>query len=467
VTRTYNLTDGSILKALFKIALPIMGTSFVQMAYNMTDMFWVGKLGSGAVASVGTAGFFTWLAAAFILIPKIGAEVGVAQAVGRENISEARVYIKHSIQMAVYLGLGYGLILILFRHPLIGFFNLEDTGIIEDAVTYLMIVSVGLVFYFVAPVFTAMFNGYGDSRTPFLINTTGLVVNMILDPVLIFGIGPFPRLGVLGAALATVIAQAVVIVVFVAVTPRRPELFSDLKLLSAPSAGYVARIVRLGLPAGLQSGLFTIFAMIIARIIAKWGPVPIAVQKVGSQIEAISWMTAGGFQTAMSTFVGQNYGANKWKRVANGYFVGMAIMSIVGIVASALLILAARPLFSIFIQEDEAIREGIVYLRILGLSQLFMCLESTSAGAFNGLGKTVPPSVVGIVFNALRIPASLMLSSTALGLHGVWWAISVSSIFKGTVLSAWYMATLTKNAEITPVMMYIRNKCSANVEKNA
>lgn len=443
-----NLTEGNILKALFKLAIPIMGTSFVQMAYNMTDLIWVGRLGSRAVAAVGTAGFYTWLAMAFILIPKIGAEVGVAQSAGRNNMAEARVYIKHCIQMIICIALIYASILIIFRKPLIGFFNLGETDIINNAITYLVIISFGIVFYFINPVFTAIFNGYGESRTPFVINSIGLIVNMILDPILIFGIGPFPRLEVTGAAIATVIAQAVVTTIFIINARRRTELFSGLNLLKAPDMEHIRGITKLGFPVALQSGLFTGIAMVIARIIAQWGPIPIAVQKVGSQIEAISWMTAGGFQTAMSTFVGQNYGSKKWPRVFRGYFSGITIMSIIGILTSLLLIFAARPLFSIFVPgEEETIMHGVTYLRILGISQLFMCIEATTAGAFNGLGKTIPPSIVGIVFNVLRIPTALILSSTSLGINGVWWAISISSIFKGVVLVTWYLIMLKGNPE--------------------
>src|SRR5690554_6872814 len=185
VAKYNSLTEGSILKALFRLAIPIMGTSFVQMAYNMTDMIWVGRIGSRAVAAVGTAGFFTWLAMAFILIPKIGTEVGVAQSVGRQDMAEAKVYIKHSIQMIVFLAFLYASILIIFRKPLIGFFNLGETDIVNDAITYLVMISLGMVFFCINPVFSAIFNGYGESRTPFLINSTGLVINMILDPLLI------------------------------------------------------------------------------------------------------------------------------------------------------------------------------------------------------------------------------------------------------------------------------------------
>lgn len=447
MTRVNDITEGNIVKALFRLALPIMGTSFVQMAYNMTDMFWVGRIGSRAVAAVGTAGFFTWLGAAFILISRIGAEVGVAQSVGKRDIAEAKVYIKHSIQLIVTLALIYASVLIIFRKPLIGFFNIGEPDIENNAITYLVIISFGMVFYFINPVFSAIFNGYGESRIPFIINSSGLIINMILDPLMILGIGPFPRLEVAGAALATIIAQFCVTVIFIIKAQRTKELFTDLKLFKIPDMDRIKAIVKLGFPAGLQSGMFTIFAMSITRIIAQWGPIPIAVQKVGSQIEAISWMTAGGFQTAMSTLVGQNYGAKKWLRVVKSYIVGMSVMSVIGLLATGLLVFAARPLFSIFIDEEETIRHGIVYLRILGISQLFMCLESTTAGAFNGLGKTIPPSIVGISFNALRIPAALILSATSLGLNGVWWAVSISSIFKGTVLTTWFILMLNRNPE--------------------
>src|SRR5690554_4807807 len=99
--QSYNLTEGKIVQALFRLALPIMGTSLVQLAYNLTDMIWVGRIGARAVAAVGTAGFFTWLAMAFILIPRTGAQVGVAQAIGRGDSREAKIYIQHSIQLII------------------------------------------------------------------------------------------------------------------------------------------------------------------------------------------------------------------------------------------------------------------------------------------------------------------------------------------------------------------------------
>ncbi|WP_069650700.1 MATE family efflux transporter [Caloranaerobacter ferrireducens] len=439
------LTEGNIFKSIIKLALPIMGTSFVQMAYNMTDMIWIGRVGSKAVAAVGTAGFFTWLGMAFILISKIGAEVGVAQSIGKKDIQAAKKFIRHTIQINILLALLYGTCLFIFRNQLISLFNLRDVEVINMAVNYLKIIALGIVFFFINPIFTAILNGYGNSKTPFIINTIGLIINMVLDPLLILGLGPLPALGVKGAALATITAQFIVTMIFV-YNANNMMLFSEIHLFKLPKVHYVKRIVKIGLPVAMQSGLFTIFAMMIARIIANWGEIPIAVQKVGSQIEAISWMTASGFSTAISAFVGQNYGANKWERIYKGYFTAIGIVSIVGVIATCLLIFGARPIFSIFIPEEEAIRQGVIYLRILGLSQLFMCIEITTAGAFNGLGKTLPPSIVSIVLTGLRVPASMVLSSSnLLGLNGVWWSISMSSVFKGIILMTWFIILLVKS----------------------
>lgn len=442
-----NLTEGKIFKKLIILALPIMGTSFIQMAYNLADMLWVGTIGSRAVTAVGTAGFFTWFASAFITIPQIGAAVGIAQSVGKKDAEETNSYIRHSVQLTVILALLYGATIFIFRRQFIGFFNLKSEDIINNASSFLGIISLGMVFFFLSPVLTAIFNGHGDSRTPFIISTIGLAINIILDPFLILGIGPFPRLEVAGAAIATIFAQFVATSIYIFVILKRTNYFKGIHFLQKPDWKHMSKIVRFGLPVSLQSGAFTLIAMIIARILSNWGPTPIAVQSVGSQIESISWMTAGGFQTALAAFVGQNLGAKKWDRIYKGYFTAIGIISVIGLITSSLLIFLPGPIFSIFIREKNVVKEGIVYLRILGVSQFFMCIEITTAGAFNGLGRTVPPSLNGIVFNTLRIPGALLLSA-GLGLSGVWWSISLSSIMKGIILTSWFIIFLRKHPEI-------------------
>jgi putative MATE family efflux protein len=433
--KTSNLTEGSIIKSLINLSLPIMGTSFIQMAYNMTDMIWVGRIGSKAVAAVGTAGFFLWFAFAFILISKIGSEVMVGQHIGKKDSTGAREFAIHSIQINIILAILYGIFLIVFKDSLIGFFNLGDMEVIKMAKNYLVIVSIGIPFYFINPVLTGIFNGAGDSRTPFIMNTIGLISNIILDPIFIFGIGIFEPLGVSGAAIATVLSQLIVTLCFIYKMKQKEEFYFKINLFNKPKLFYIKTIFKLGFPVALHNGLFTICSMILARIISDWGPTAIAVQKIGSQIESISWMTAGGISTALGAFVAQNYGAKKWDRIFKGYITTMIIAAFVGIFATILLVFFGDTVFSFFIQEKQAINIGIDYLKILGYSQLFMCIEIATAGAFNGLGKTTIPAVISILFNALRIPSAIFLAKPELlGLNGVWWSISISSIIKGILV---------------------------------
>ncbi|NLX61910.1 MAG: MATE family efflux transporter [Tissierellia bacterium] len=440
------LTEGSITGKLVRLALPIMATSFVQVAYNMTDMIWMGRVGTKAVAASGTAGLFIWFASALFMIPKIGAEVTIAQAYGREDMESARKFASNNLKLSMVIALIYGFLLIVFRHQIIGFFNLRDQEVVSMAIDYLVIISLGFIFYFINPVFSGIFNGSGNSATPFKINSVGLITNMILDPLMIMGIGPFPEMGIRGAAIATVIAQALVTTIFVLTSRKKSNLFKDINIFKTPfDKDCIRTIFKLGLPASIQQGIFAGIGMIIARIIAQWGPIPVAAQKVGNQIESISWMTAGGFSTAISAFVGQNYGAGKLDRIREGYKKGLQIVGTIGVFATILLVFGANPLFKIFIPDDlEALKVGVRYLRILGLSEILMCFEIASRGAFNGLGRTIPPSIVGIVFNALRIPMALILSSTSLGLDGIWWTITISSMLKGLVLTIWYIIVLNK-----------------------
>ncbi len=446
---TNSLLHGPIVKALVKLALPIMGTAFLQMAYNMTDMIWLGHLSSNAVASSGTAGFFMWFGMGLVLISKIGTEIGVSQSIGRGEMETAKTFVRNAIQLNIFLSVVFGLFLYLFRVPLIEFFRLGDAGVIRDAVVYLAIVALGMPFALINPVFSSVYNGYGNSRTPFLINTVGLIFNIVVDPLLIFGIGPFPVMGVAGAAWATILAQLIVTLIFVQRMFIQHEPLGRIHLFHGPDWAIMRRITGYGLPVAIQSGMFTIFSILIARIISQWGPLPIAVQKVGSQIESISWMTANGFATALATFVGQNYGAGQWKRIIKGYFAAIGLMSCIGIAATVLLVFAGAPIFSLFIPEAQAIAAGAVYLKILGYSQLFMCIEITTAGAFNGLGKTLPPAVSSILLTGARVPAALILSSPVLlGLEGVWWSISISSIIKGLVIIAMFVWFIGRIPEV-------------------
>ena len=441
-----DLTSGSISDKLIKLALPIMGTSFIQMAYNLTDMMWVGRVGSNAVAAVGTAGFYPWLAMAFIMISRVGGEVKVAQSIGENNISSTKSYIKAAIEINIILAIIYTLTLIIFNKNLIDIFKLGDLDVISMSRQYLIIIAFGMVFYFINPVLTAIFNGLGNSKTPFRINTIGLIANIILDPILIFGLFGFPKLGVVGAAIATITAQIVVTICFVVKIIKQKDEFFKIKFFKNIEISYYKVLYKLGLPVAIQNGMFTLFSMAIGVIVASWGPVAIAVQKVGSQIESISWMTADGLAVALGSFVGQNYGAKNYDRINKSCKIGIITAIGLGIITTLILVVYGKEIFSLFIAEDDAIIKGGMYLKILGYSQLFMCFEIIISGAFKGLGRTYISSIIVTVLTGLRIPMAYLLSKPEyLGLDGIWWSISLSSILKGTLLLFIFVVLIKRN----------------------
>ncbi|MDU6295756.1 MATE family efflux transporter [Clostridium celatum] len=429
-----DLVSGNILKTLVTLSLPILGTAFIQMAYSLVDMIWIGRAGSAAVAAVGTAGFFSWFGNSLVTISKTGAEVGVSQAIGKNNSKERNEYVYSSLFLCITMAIIYGILLIVFRDGLIGFFNLGDETIIRMSKEYLIVIALGMICAFINPQLTGIFTASGNSKTPFIVNTIGLVMNIVLDPILIFGMFNIKPLGVVGAALATVFSQLIVSLIFIYTFIKHGYniSFNNRKYINRK---IIKRVCKYGGPTAIQNCLFTFFSMLIGRVVAMAGPVSIAVQKVGSQIESISWMTAGGFSSALTAFVGQNYGAKRNDRVLKGYVSTLFISCLVGVFATVLLVFAGEQLFRLFINESEAIIQGADYLRILGYSQLFMCLEITTAGAFYGIGKTMTPSLISIIFTGLRVPVAIILfKPELLGINGVWWSISGSSIIKGIIL---------------------------------
>ena len=438
-----NLLEGNILPALSALALPIMATSLIQMAYNLIDMIWIGKIGASAVASVGAAGMFMWLSNGLATLAKMGGQIKVGHALGAQKKEDAASYAQSSIQMGIVFAIGFGILSIVFADEMIGFFQLNSAQVIQDAKLYLMITCGLVIFSFMNQIFTGILTAMGNSRTSFIATGIGLVLNIVLDPLFIFGFGAIPPMGVAGAAIATVLAQLVVMLLFLYTILRDTVLFSNIHILHSYSSQHTMEIFRIGLPSAVQSMLFSGISMVIARLIAGWGDAAVAVQKVDSQIESISWMTAEGYAAALDSFVAQNHGAKNTDRIREGYRLSMIVMLSWGVFCSLVLIVFPQLIFQVFIQEAEVLPMGVDYLRILGVSQLFMCMEITTAGAFSGLGKTLPPSIVSITLTGARIPMAILLGRW-LGLNGVWWAITISSIGKGIVLLGWFLKDMKR-----------------------
>ncbi|WP_446787155.1 MATE family efflux transporter, partial [Macellibacteroides fermentans] len=397
---TKNLTSGPIHRQLFNLAVPIMGTSFVQMAYSLTDMAWVGRLGSESVAAIGSVGILTWMTNSISLLNKVGSEVSVGQSIGAQNAPDARSYASHNLTLSLIISICWGLILFVFAEPVMQIYKLEP-AITAKAVNYLRIVATAFPFIFLSASFTGIYNASGQSKIPFMISGIGLLLNMILDPLFIFGFGWNTE----GAAIATWVSQATVLGLFIYRLKKRKEVLGGFAFFTKLESRFVKRIFKLGLPVAILNTLFSIINLFMARTASLYGGhIGLMTLTAGGQLEAIAWNTSQGFSTALSAFVAQNYAAGKNDRVLGAYATTLKMTAVFGAFCTLLFVFWGSELFSLIVPDPQAYKAGGVFLRIDGYSMLFMMLEITTQGLFYGTGRTIPPAVISIGFNTLRIP---------------------------------------------------------------
>ena len=430
------LTEGSILRVLTKLSMPIVIADFFSTAYSITDMAWIGKLGGDVVAGVGTGGMYVWLSSGHIALSRMGGQILVAQELGRGNRASAVKYAAETIRLTILSGILFGAICLIFTDPLIGFYDLNSAVAVESAAVYIKIVCGLIIFSYMVQVLTGLFTAQGDSKTPMIANFVGLTANMILDPVLIFGVGPFPELGAAGASIATVSAQMIVVsvmLIHVVKDKNGHNILKEVKIFEKTDRRYRNRIIKMGYPSAVQSMVYCVISMILSRMVSGFGDAVIAVFRVGGQFESISWNVANGFSSAMNAFAAQNFGAKRMDRVNRGYRISFITVVIWGGLITALMVFCPAQISSLFFHTTEEIALCSSYLIIVGFSQIFMCVELMSVGAISGLGNTKICSVISVVFTVIRIPIAFVLCGTALAENGLWLELTISSVLKGLI----------------------------------
>ena len=213
------------------------------------------------------------------------------------------------------------------------------------------------------------------------------------------------------------------------------NVLSECYLFRPSEKKYYQGIFRIGVPTALQSTAYCAISMVLTRMVADFGPAAVAVQRVGGQVEALSWNTADGFAASINAFSAQNYGAGKMDRIRNGYWIAFRTIAAWGCLIMALFFIFPEPLSEIFFHEAEAIQISVSYFLIIGISEAFMSVELMTIGALSGLGRTRLCSIISIVFTGSRIPFAMALAITPLGLDGIWWAMSLTSVVKGIIFT--------------------------------
>lgn len=430
-----DLTEGKAIKVLTTLSVPIMGSSLLQFTYNLVDMLWVGGLGSNAVASIGSASFYLGLGYSINSLVVIGTGIKVAHAIGKRDENEVKEYINTGLLINTIIGFIFSFILVFLGKNLINFLELNNPIVERDAYLFLAVSGPTMFFTFFNVLYARILGSFGNNNLAFKINALGVITNIILDPLFIYIL----KLGVVGASIATLLANVIMFVLYLL------RSSGVLKYNRTVNVSYkkAKEIIILGFPMALQRILFTIINIFLAKIIAIFGSNAIAAQKIGLQIESITYMVIGGLHGAIAAFTGQNFGAKKYKRIIEGYNSALRIGIVYSLIMGIMFMFFNIPFIKLFVNDEETIKIAQSYLEVVAFSQIFSTIETVSNGLFTGIGKPRISSIISVVFTGARIPMAVVLIKY-FGLTGVWISISASSILKGSVAYLLYMVEVKR-----------------------
>ena len=434
-----DFTEGSIPRHLITFAIPMFVGNALQALYNTVDSIWVGQfLGTAGLAAVSVS--FPIIFAVVALATGIGMATTtlVAQHSGAKDMPMVRRTIGNSFIIMVALGVFSGALGVVLKLPLLRLIN-TPAEIMDMAQSYLGIILAGTVTTFIYNLISAALRGFGDSRTPLLFLTYATVMNIILDPLMIFGVWPFPRMGVAGAALATVMSQAfsgILGVIHMAKIGLIKWDWDEWK----PDKKLTGQTFGIGLPAGIQQIIVSLGMLTLTSLVNSFGAVVTAAFGVGSRLDQFAFMPAMTVGLSVSALVGQNLGARKFDRVKEVVRASVRLTVEITAVVSLIAVGIPHVLLRLFTSDPAVLAEGAGYLRTVGLSYIPYALMFTLSGILRGAGDTVPSMLISLVtLWTVRIPLAVYLSRL-FGSRGIWMGLAASPVMGATLNYIYYLS---------------------------
>lgn len=444
-----DLTTSNIPRAIFYLAWPAVLQMGIDTAMRLIDAFWVGRLGASYMAAVTSSMFMLWTLMALAEMIASGVTAMVARFVGAKD----KPFAAYVVRQATYFGLIFSVVAGLAGFLLSDRF-VQLLGVGPDVVplgsSYLKISFISSPAIFVFFIFGSAMQGAGDTRTPLKVMALTLATNAVLDPLLILGLGPFPRMETNGAALATALSHCLgALVYFYLLNSDRLILKVKLPAREKLNTSILRRLLRIGVPPSLDFVLFSVVYIILTRITAVFGTEAVAALGIGNRIESVSYMISFGFSIAASALVGQNLGAGRPDRSEKSAWTTAGIIAVfTGLVTAAFLLFPSQ-IVRAFIKDPQVVAIGVAYLRIIGLSQVFMGVEIVIAGGFIGAGDTIPPTLVSGLTSLARIPLAYYFGIRfGMGVNAIWWIIGLTAIARGIAIPVWFKAGTWKRRKV-------------------
>ncbi len=442
------LLSGSLLQALLRLSVPMLLSGVLQEVQCLIDLFWVGRLGPHAVAAVSMSGVVIFLLSPVAMGLMIGTMALVSRRVGARQPREAGRAAGQSLLLAAGLGvlasvIGWHLAPQVF--PLLGIHvtdavrdSVDPAQVVREGIGFLRIIMAGQWLLFILMACFASLQAAGNARAPMICSLAATACNMILDPLLIYGIGPFPKLGVPGAALATVLSQAIALAAALRALRRDSQGLALGRESFRPDLPLCWRILAVGLPGAGQMLLRSAMSAVLMRIVAVCGPAAVAGYGIGLRWHMFILMPAFALGNATATLVGQNLGAGQPDRARRSAWLASGIDAGIMVLFAGIALVAAEPLVRCFTSDPDVVKIGVQYLRVISPFYPAVAFGIILGRALNGAGDSVAPMVITAVsLWGLQVPAALLLvHAITPGALGIWLAVAAGNLCHALLILA-------------------------------
>jgi putative MATE family efflux protein len=425
-----HLVSDSLAGTVLRVALPAVASSLLMTLFSSVDAFWVGtRLGASGLAAVSTSLFWIWMIVSLAEMIEVGLTAVAARRHGERRAGRAARLAGDALLFTLGLGIVVAFAGTLALHRLFDLMHTPpDVTALGERYLETYLLGAPLIYGFFAV--DATFRAAGDTRTPFVLLLGSVALTLVLDPALLLGLGPFPRLGIAGAAIATIATRGLAFVLGLVIALRRGLLrFGRIKLAS------IGAVCRVGLPTAATGVMFSLIYVFLTRITTQFGTPALAALGIGQRVESWLFMIGVGFGAATAAIVGQNLGAGRPDRAERAAWLATGFCTVLGVVACILELTVPRQFAALFTTDAAVIAESVKYLRIAAFSQLVICSEIVLEGALGGAGHTLPPMVTSTAITASRVPLAGW-AAVRWGSSGIWWIISITAAGRGIAMAA-------------------------------
>lgn len=432
------LVRDPLARTITRIGLPAVASMVLMTLFYTVDTLWIGRfLGATALAAVTTSVFWIWLIISVAEMVSIGLTALAARRYGERNRREASLVVGEAMIYSVVLGCLTAIVGTLALDWMFTVMHVPEAVVVLGK-RYLGTYLLGTPLFFGFFAVDAGFRASGDTRTPLAILIASVIVTLILDPVLILGLGGAPRLGIAGAAIATVTTRTLAFMIGVAVLRSRGMLqFGPIRQTT------IMAITRVGLPTAMTGVMFSLIYIALTRSIASFGTPALAALGIGHRVESWLYTISVGFGAAVAAIVGQNLGAGETGRAERTGWITVGYVLLPAFILSALELLIAPQFAAMFTSDPVARIQGAEYLRISAISNVFLGAEVVLEAALGGAGATLPPMLASTAFTAIRVPLAAW-SASRYGLVGVWWVIVLTAAARGIAMAVLWQSGFWK-----------------------